>query len=357
MARDRAGTQLPSPTVVSPAPRDLWQRLMIEDHESLPYQSPAWLDSICALGKFEDASRSYQFADGYQYVLPMVRQRHRPAMLAIAESMPYAWGRGGVVSSATPKVEHLRAIFADLAALGHLRIAVRPNPRHAHIWAEAAPPDVTTVPGLAHILDLSGGFDEVWSKRFKKTTRTRVRRAERLGVVVERDTTGRLVPIFHQLLRCSFDRWARKQNEPRFLTHFRGEARDPLRKFTSIAKHLGDACRIWVAWVDGKPVASAFVLQYGNVNDARGAIDREALGSSGANDLIQKLAIEEACRSGCRYYHFGESGPSVSLAHYKERFGAAPYPHTEYFLEKLPLTNLDAQLRKAAKWAIGFKDA
>lgn len=342
--------------VQSPAPREVWRRLMLLDHEALPYQSPAWLDSLCALGKHKDASRAYRFNGGHQYILPMVSRRGLPERLSVAESMPYAWGRGGVISSAPPRVEHLRAIFEDLASLPYLRIAVRPNPRHAHLWSAAAPPSVTVVPGLAHVLDLSGGFEEVWSRRFKKTTRTRVRKAERTSIVVERDTTGRLVPVFHQLLRSSFNRWADKQHEPRLLANLRGGRRDPMIKFSSIARHFGEACHVWIAWVEGKPAAAAFVLQYGNVNDARGAIDRQALGTSGANDLIQKLSIEEACRSGCRYYHFGETGASTSLAHYKQRFGATPHPHAEYFLEKLPITAADGHLRRAAKWMIGFKD-
>lgn len=354
-AHAKAGARMDF-VVQSPAPRDLWQHLMLVDHDALPYQSPAWLDSLCALGRYRDASRAYRFADGHQYVLPMVRSRHLPARLSLAESMPYAWGRGGVIASGTPHVSHLRAIFEDLKRLPYLRVSVRPNPRHAHLWAAAAPPGVTAVPGLAHILDLDGGFDAVWSQRFKKTTRSRVRKAERGNIVVERDTSGRLVPVFHQLLRSSFDRWAEKQNEPRMLAHLRGQLRDPVAKFSSIARHFGDACRIWVAWVEGKPAAAAVVLQYGNVNDARGAIDRQALGASGANDLIQKLAIEEACHSGCRFYHFGETGGSTSLAHYKQRFGATPHPHTEYFLEKLPITAVDARVRHVAKWTIGFKD-
>ena len=52
----------------------------------------------------------------------------------------------------------------------------------------------------------------------------------------------------------------------------------------------------------------------------------------------------------------GETGASASLAHYKQRFGATPHPHAEYFLERLPITAVDSRLRKAAKWMIGFKD-
>ncbi len=92
------------------------------------------------------------------------------------------------------------------------------------------------------------------------------------------------------------------------------------------------------------------------MNDSRGAFDPVAAGTTKANDLIQKLAIEDACLSGCRYYHLGESGGSASLAHYKERFGAVPYAYNEYRLETFPLTRLDQGLRKVVKRVIGFRD-
>ena len=136
------------------------------------------------------------------------------------------------------------------------------------------------------------------------------------------DTTGELVPVFYELLQSSIERWAAKQGEPLALARFHAKRQVTNQKFELIAKNLGEHCRIWVAWVNGTPAAAMLVLQQENVNNSRGAIDRVALGSSGANDLIQKLAIEDACRAGCRYYHLGETGNSASLAHFKERFGA-----------------------------------
>jgi lipid II:glycine glycyltransferase (peptidoglycan interpeptide bridge formation enzyme) len=206
------------------------------------------------------------------------------------------------------------------------------------------------------VLDLEGGFDKVWAQRFERKTRARIRKAERLGVVVEYDTTGRLVPIFYDLLHRSFDRWARQQNEPRWLTHWRGQRRDPLRKFQIIADTLGEACKVWVAWVNGQPAAASLVLQYGNVNDSRGAMDKELAGPTWANDLLMKFTIEDACRSGCRFYNMGESGTSTNLAHFKRRFGAIAYPYEEYYLERFPITRIDTRLRAIVKRAIGFKD-
>ena len=348
--------RIPTIKVTSPAPRDVWQALLKVDAEALPYQNPAWLDCICEAGNYEDVSRLYETSDARQFILPLVRRRGLPDMLSLAASLPSSWGMGGLVGSENIRAEEVAAVFADLARLPFPQIIVRPNPRQGEVWAAAAPRGVTAIPRRAHVLDLEGGFDRVWEERFEKKTRTAVRKAERNGVIVECDTTGRLVPVFYDLLQRSFDRWSHQQHEPRFLTQLRGQNRDPLRKFQIIAKRLGEACRIWIAWVNGQPAAAILVMQYANVNDSRGAMDKEVSARTGANELIQKLAIEDACRAGCRYYHMGESGNSASLSHYKERFGAVAYSYAEYHIERLPITNMNAVLRRIVKRVIGFKD-
>lgn len=343
--------------VISPAPRDVWQALFDADEEAVPYQHPDWFDSLCLAGHYQDISRLYQTEDGRQFILPLVRHRGIPLFLNPAASMPESWGMGGLIGAMNIHPSDIPLVFNDLTRLPYPSISIRPNPRLAALWAAASPKHVVVIPRRAHVLDLQGGFEHVWRKRFKHQTQTAVRKAEREGVVVERDTTGRLVPIFYDLLRCSFDRWACKQHEPRFLTHLRGQARDPLEKFQMVARKMGEAMRIWLAWVNGLPAAAILVLQYRNVNVPRAAMNREITGTSCAGVLLHKMAIEEACNAGCRYYHLGESGESVSLAQFKERFGAIAYPYAEYHIERLPVTPLDRAMRSLVKKAIGFKDA
>jgi hypothetical protein len=343
--------------VTSPAPREVWQDLLKSDREALPDQTPAWLDCICKMGGYEDASRLYQTPEGRQLILPMVRRRGLPAALTTEASLPHAWGIGGLVASGTISAEEVVAVFADLAGRSVLRTCIRPNPLVAETWASAQPPGVIAVPRLAHVLDLEGGFEGVWTKRFSSNTRRKMRKAERSGLVVECDTSGRLVPVFYDLLQRSFDRWARQQREPRALARWRGRRRDPLHKFQTIAQMLGDACHIWVACLDRQPAAAILVLQGANAHYTRGAMNKELAGPTFANYLLHRLAIKDACRAGCRYYHMGESGSSASLAHFKTRFGARAYPYAEYRLERLPITSVDAQLRRLVKRLIGFKDA
>ncbi len=342
--------------VTSPAPTEVWKSIFDADPEAVPYQHPNWFASICESGNYKDVSRLYETGDGRQFVLPLVQRRGLPACLSIAASPPSAWGMGGLVGSQNVHYEEMLAVFDDLTHLPYLRVSIRPNPRLAALWAAAAPKSVLSIPRRAHVLDLEGGFERVWKERFEKKTRTAVRKAERLGVVVESATGDRLLPVFYKLLQRSFNRWSRQQNEPPFLTRLRGQWRDPYEKFERIARHMGSACRIWVAWVDEKPAAASLVLQHGNVNDSRGAMDKEVASTSRCNELLQKCSIEEACRAGCHYYHLGESGNSASLSHYKERFGAVPYEYAEYVFERIPITSIDRMMRTIVKKLIGFKD-
>ena len=116
---------------------------------------------------------------------------------------------------------------------------------------------------------------------------------------------------------------------------------------------LGGHFRPLSAWVE--PAAAMVVLRGVNAYGFRAAMDEE-LTKYRANDLLMRLAIEDACKAGCRYYYLGDSGWSVSLAQFKERFGAQAYPYSQYHLERLPLSRTEREIKKVIKWVIRFKD-
>jgi Acetyltransferase (GNAT) domain len=341
-----------------PAPRRLWDQLVAADADALPTQSPGWLDALCADGRYVDASACYELSDGRRALLPLVRRAHRPEWASTLGSMPASWGFGGLVVEGGVTADAVTSVVDDLVSRGALRVRLRPNPLHADAWAVATAGrrGVATTPSCAHVLDLRGGFTTVWEQRFRSSTRSHVRKAERMGVVVETDTTGRLLPELHALLRMSVDRWAEHQHEPARLAQARFERRDPLTKLQSIAAHLGGSCRVSVARFEGAPVAAILVLQGRNAHYTRGAMDEELASHTQANKLLHSVAIEAACRAGCRSYHMGESGASPGLAQFKSRFGAVAHPYQEYFIERAPLTRLDRLARTSAKRVLGFRD-
>lgn len=336
-------------SVTSPAPRRAWETVVHASTQALAFHTPAWLDCLCEVGGYADASRLYELRGGRWAILPLVRRRGLARTLAVEASLPYGWGFGGAVATGGLTTEDATTILADLAGRMVLLTSLRPSPLVAPIWAAAAPSGLAAAPRLAHVLDLEGGFERVWSERFAARARRHARRAEREEVVVEYDTTGRLVPVFYDLYRRSVVRWARQAGEPLRLARWRAQRGEPLRKYQAIAARMGEACRVYVAWVDGQPAAASIVLYHGsNASYWRGAMDKDLAGPSQANFLLHSRSIEDACIAGCRYYHMGESGNSVSLAHFKEAFGAEPHRYMEYHLERLPITQLTGWARHLA---------
>ena len=342
--------------VITPAPRDLWQAVLSSDPNALVFQSPQWIDSVCAHGGYEDASRLYELPRGRHLVLPLARRRNRPTLLRTEASLPSSWAPGGIVASGGVREEDVATVLSDLAGRHLLRTSLRPGPLDARTWAAVRPRGAVTVSRLAHVLELEGGFESIVKHRFKGTARTAVRKAERSGLSVERDTAGRLVPVVYELFERSISRWAQMQHEPLALARWRHRRLETLRKLELIAATFRDACHIWVAWSDHRPAAAIVVLQGDNTSFVRGAMDKDLAGPTRANYLLHRFAIEEACESGCRYYDMGESGSSRSLAQFKTRFGALPYPYAEYHLERLPITALERNVRGCVKRLIGFRD-
>ena len=326
-------------SVVSPAPRDVWDRLIASDPNSLPTQTGRWLDAICSVTGLEDASRMYQAVDGRLLVLPLVRRRALGVPL-VETSLPYGWGPGGLLAEdGLLRPDDVRAVFADLATAGAPLVRLRPSPSTAKAWDEAASPVALRRAHMAQTVNLGAGFDEVWRARFKGDTRNRVRRAERHGVVIERDDTGRLVSIFQELYWKSVARWPRHDGRPLVLARWQAARQEPDRKLAAVSAAMGDCCRTYVAYVKGSP-AAAIVVLLGGTGAAywRGAMDEDAAGKSYANYLLHSTAIKDACSAGCSAYHMGDSAPGSKLALFKSRFGAEERHYASYRVERLPFT-------------------
>jgi hypothetical protein len=340
------------PIRLRPAEKErLWHGVLSADPESLVDQSPEWIRAMVSLGTWQDATRVYELPGDRLGVLPMARR----ARGAIVASPPFAWGFGGLVAEGGVTSADVRVVMSDLGARPHIRQTIRPNPLLATAWQRGTPPHWTPLPRMAHIIDLRGGRDAVWA-RLDKDVRRRVRRAERLGVEIECDTQGRLIPVLCELLQRSVIHWATAQNEPLRLAQLRARRRDPAEKFQAMAAALGSQFRLWVARHEGRPVAANLVLQGRNAHAARGVMDRALAAPLSATALLEWHAIRDACRAGCGRYHMGESGSSTALAKSKERFGALRYPYSEYRRERLPLSTVDGWIRSAVKRAIGFRD-
>ena len=333
--------------VRTPAPRDLWNDLVANTPSALPSQTPAWTDAICQVHAYEDASRCYELSDGRALVLPMVRRRRLAAALATEHSMAPTWGAGGLLATGPLRAEDVRTVFEDLAAQPTLRTTIRPDFLQSDLWAAARPSRAIELPLVHHVLDLDRSFDEL-SARFSKMARKAIRKAEREGVKIEHASGREFVDDYYRLYEGWVTRRAEQRGIPLPIALHRGRANEPLRRLQLLADRFGDTFQIWLARLDGEPVAAMITLVQGDTALAwRAASNIETAGPVRANDLLHREAIEYATAAGCRYYNMGESGGVESLMRFKVRFGATPRPHAGYRLERLPITSVTAQVDRA----------
>ncbi|WP_461029437.1 GNAT family N-acetyltransferase, partial [Streptomyces sparsus] len=319
--------------VLSPVPRDLWQRALDADPDALVTQTPGWLDAMCAAGPYRDAGRYYEWGNGRRLVLPMVRRRLTTAARGDELAWPLDWGIGGVVAPGGPVTDReAAAVYADLTRRPGSTAYLRPNPLVDEVWRRTAPAGARPYPRITQILDLSGGRDVVWRDRFSGSARSAVRRAEKFGLTVERGTGDRLIGDFDHLYRLSVDRWARQENTPLWRARRRARRKDPRRKFAAVVRNLAD-CQVWVAYRDGVPVAGTITMRHGrHAKYWRGAMDKPLAGPTGASTWLLFLAIEEACALGCRYFHMGDSRPDTPVTRFKQRLGARVHHTAGYWL-------------------------
>jgi hypothetical protein len=318
--------------VITPAPRDLWTAAVAADPQSLADHTPQWTDAISTT-RWRDASRAYLLDDGRSVVLPLVRRTALPWYA----SNPPGWGFGGLVGDGAHDPAVIAAVLADLRGLG-LTVRVRPLPHDGAAWG----------PGIArrsHVLDLTPGPEALL---------TAMRRSVRRYARHSHDVVRGDLDAYERLWHSSVDRWATRQGEPLALGRRRALFRDPPSRMRALAAHLGDDFGLWVARVDGRPVA-ANVVVFGRSAHATRAVSDQDLTPPGVMQHLDWLGISEACARGCRVMHLGESGTSKTLAFYKEGLGAVPVDYAEVRLERVPLTAADRLARTAVKRVIGFK--
>ncbi len=337
--------------------RPAWEDLVAHDESIALSKRPEWIDCICCSSGFSDATLLFRGEDGRQLILPRLRKTGVPPVVGLFESPPPGWGLGadasGLLSeggSASPT--QTRALIQEIRRHPGLRTRIMVGDDDAAVWSSVTPSTIYSTSRTAQVLDLRGGFSTVWSERFTSKVRSNARKAERRGVVVESDNTGRLVPVFDVLYRSSVDRWAQERGHPLSLMRWRAQRIEPQSKLATVARRMGERCTVWIAWRGGEPLAGIFVLTTGpRVTYWRGAMDKERARGTGANELLHRYAIEAACADERQSYDFGLY-QTEDLKRFKSTFGAREVPVHVYYFERIPTAAAEAKCYNVVKQAV-----
>jgi hypothetical protein len=337
----------------------VWASLLRSDREAVVTQSLAWHDAVLAGGRYQDISVLYEFPSGQQVVLPLTRPRRAPAWAATTASWPRGWSVGGPISEGGRIAPaEAAAVLADVARRRTLATEIRLRPGVAGPWLSQNHQFTIEENHLqCHVLDLDGGFATIWQDRFRGTVRTAVRKAERSGLEVEVDRSGRLLPEFLSLYEISIQRWATKQHEPVWLTRWRTTRSTQPKILAAVARHFGTDCAVWVARSKGEPLAAIIVLSSGAYAKYwRGAMNKQLASPVRANELLHRMAIEEACQHGYGFYDMGTARPGSPLAAFKEKLGAVPRVLYALRAERLPVNAVRGASQDLVKKIIRFRD-
>lgn len=174
---------------------------------------------------------------------------------------------------------------------------------------------------IYHVLDLTPGPDALMKSIDRKTTRYSIRKAEKIGVHIEKSNTLEGMKEFYHLNVLT-----RKKH---------GLPPQPFAFFLQLQKNLvsRDEAFILLASHEGKNIGAGLFLKFREtVYFKYSASDPEHLAQKSPNHLLTWRAIVDACENGFKYLDFGRTSSSnPGLAKYKEMWGAKPVELPYYY--------------------------
>jgi len=163
-----------------------------------------------------------------------------------------------------------------------------------------------------HLVDLSVGFDELWSKKFATQRRQRARRAERLGVTVQRCDDADGLREYFNIFRARIEAFGRRNLYPESL-------------YEELFARGGDAVRLYLAYHEDKVVGGHLNFYYKDTVTAWYGVVAEEHEHLQAGTLLYAECMRDACREGFRSYNLGASLGKPSLIHFKESLGGVAH--------------------------------
>jgi lipid II:glycine glycyltransferase (peptidoglycan interpeptide bridge formation enzyme) len=158
---------------------------------------------------------------------------------------------------------------------------------------------------ISMVLDLSGGSEDIWSKKLHSNVRNKIRKSEKMGVELKQGP---------EFLRPFYEMHLMNMQEL-------GSPAHSLRFFEEAIKALKDKIKVYAAFVDGKVVGGKIVcysketVYFLWVSSPRKYLKYAAV------SLMDWAAIKDAADAGTRFCDFGRSTTSSTHYEFKKKWG------------------------------------
>jgi len=271
------------------------------------YHTPAWIGALdAAIPHLHFRCLVARDASGLRGAFPyFLKERGR---FRSAWSMPLGTYGGPITDGDPHLLEELLARFhAEVDAAGVQEVG----------WVDFH--DVGRFPGreaeVTHEVDLSGGWDHVWSQLYEPRRRQHTRRASREGLVVDPTRDPWDLARFHEIYVARMHRWGSTPILPR-------------RFFRELLERGGDQVRFFVARRGDTVLGGHFnfyhrdtVILWFGVCDLRAR-------SMQPDSLLYSTCLRDACERGYRRYNLGASLGRESLMDFKKSLGGVAHHYT-----------------------------
>lgn len=158
--------------------------------------------------------------------------------------------------------------------------------------------------------------ESLW-KGFKPEVRNQIRRARKAGLSVDRG--GR------ELVADFFDVYSRNMRDLGSPSHHR-------RFFETLVDTFTDRTRIHVVRLEGKAIGAGMTIANGKYLEIPWASSLREFNKLCVNHMMYWEILEEACRDGYEWFHFGRSTPGSGPHKYKRQWGAKDVQLYWYYL-------------------------
>lgn len=299
-----------------------WETVYDNALERHFFLSPHWGRVVEATYRIKPRVFRFQFPT-QEVVLPCFVTRRLRGVFHGARSMaPFQYG--GLLSNRPLDPELTEGVASRLQREWLLHtLYVSSSPLSKIIgWDKYQVGEFTT-----QVLDLSGGYPQIWKHSIDSKQRNKIRKAQRSGIEVRKDHSRKAMESSFNLYLMTCDRLGLGVTD-----------QVPWIFFEKLILTREKSVDLWLASKDGHDIASIIVANNGrdtahyliNASDAK-------YWKYSANSLLLAMAIEDACERGFGRFDFMPSNRIPSLEHYKQSFGSISTPVASYRLKgRLP---------------------
>lgn len=260
-------------------------------------------------------------------VLPLVRQQS----LVFGDqlvSLPWFDAAGILADDEQARESLVEAVVKQAGRLGVGLIEIR------QVEPIGVSPHVRTDKVLMR-LQLEADPDVLWN-RLRPKVRNQVRKGEKSGL--------KYFAGGAELLTEFFDVYSRNMRDL-------GSPPHAIRLFEAVLRSLPRSTRVHVVRWQGHAVGAGLTLTCGDTVEIPWASSLRRYNGLCINHFLYWQLLREACREGCRWFHFGRSTLDSGTYQFKRQWGAEPLPLFWYYRGPAAPKAVEQSARESFGWA------